>query len=348
MTTPALMRLRQAHPQAHVTLLTPAKLAELWRGHPAIDAVLSIEPEEGLLGIARRIREGNYGIGIVFPNSTRSALELFVGRVPKRVGFARPWRTWALTDRVPCSHRKITTRKRSIAEIRRLTRDEPTKPRQTYLASAHHVTDYLKIVQALGANPEPTAPIIPLSDEEVAAVRLRFDAPVQQPLFGLNPGAEYGPAKRWPEERFVEVAQSIAKQINCRWWVFGALGDVAVAERILSKLPKGAAHSLAGKTSLRELCACLKACDVVLTNDTGPMHLAAAVGTPVVVPFGSTSPELTGPGWPVGRGHELIPGQAPCAPCFRRECPVDFRCMRSISADTVVEAVLRIYKRRHE
>jgi heptosyltransferase-2 len=113
-------------------------------------------------------------------------------------------------------------------------------------------------------------------------------------LLGLNPGAEYGPAKRWPEERFVEAAQRLTAQTDCQWWIFGGGGDVPVAERIAAAIGQDRAQSLAGKTSLRELCAAMKACSVVLTNDTGPMHVAAAVGTPVVVPFGSTSPELTG------------------------------------------------------
>ena len=87
--------------------------------------------------------------------------------------------------------------------------------------------------------------------------------------------------------------------------------------------------------------ALLKLCRVVLTNDTGPMHVAAALGTPVVVPFGSTSPELTGPGLPGDPRHQLLKSAAPCSPCFRRACPIDFRCMTGISAERVVEAVCR-------
>src|SRR5262249_6422148 len=98
--------------------------------------------------------------------------------------------------------------------------------------------------------------------------------------------------------------------------------------------------NLAGKTSLRELCVLLKLCRVVLTNDSGPMHVAAAVGTPVVVPFGSTSPELTGPGLPGDIRHQLLTANAPCAPCYLRNCPIDFRCMTGISVKRVVDAVL--------
>ena len=103
--------------------------------------------------------------------------------------------------------------------------------------------------------------------------------------------------------------------------------------------------NLAGLTDVRELCALLKACEVLLTNDTGPMHVAAALGTPVVVPFGSTSPELTGPGLPGDPEHTLLKAGVPCAPCFRRECPIDFRCMNAIPVEAVVAAVLRVMRR---
>ena len=98
--------------------------------------------------------------------------------------------------------------------------------------------------------------------------------------------------------------------------------------------------NLAGKTTLRELMVLLKLCRVLLTNDSGPMHVAAALGTPVVVPFGSTSPELTGPGLPGSTDHFLLKSNVPCSPCFRRTCPIDFRCMTRITVAQVVEAAL--------
>ena len=107
---------------------------------------------------------------------------------------------------------------------------------------------------------------------------------------------------------------------------------------------QSAMFNLAGKTSLRELMSLLKACRVLLTNDSGPMHVAAALGTPVVVPFGSTSPELTGPGLPGDSRHCLLKSDAPCSPCFLRECPIDFRCMTGITVERVVEAVLEVSK----
>jgi heptosyltransferase-2 len=164
----------------------------------------------------------------------------------------------------------------------------------------------------------------------------------------LNAGAEYGPAKRWPRERFIEAAIKIQAAAGCQCWVFGGPAEVDFARGIADSIaaskagPPDSVRCLAGQTSLRELCAALKACDVLLTNDSGPMHVAAAVGTRVVAPFGSTSPDLTGPGLPGDTRHRLLTCGAPCSPCFRRECPIDLRCMTGISVEQVVAAVLEL------
>jgi heptosyltransferase-2 len=140
----------------------------------------------------------------------------------------------------------------------------------------------------------------------------------------------------------------IQRQTRCRWLIFGGPGDLGIARAIEAGIQSAQTATgkpapvlnLAGKTTLRELCVLLKLCRVVLTNDSGPMHVAAAVGTPVVVLFGSTAPELTGPGLPGETRHQLLTANAPCSPCFLRVCPIDFRCMTGISVERVVKAVL--------
>jgi heptosyltransferase-2 len=242
-------------------------------------------------------------------------------------------------------------RKRSLAEIEELNRTA-SPPRPVIPASAHQLHHYLHLAAALGANPQPVAPRIEVTPDEVAAIKQRFAGAADEggPLFGLNPGAEYGPAKRWPRERFVAAAIELQRRTNGRWWIFGGQADEALAAAITDQIiaaksgPPGSVQNLAGRTSLRELCAALKACAVVLTNDTGPMHLAAAVGTPVVAPFGSTSAELTGPGLPGDSRHRLLKTQAACSPCFLRECPIDFRCMTGITVERVVEAVRQLLR----
>jgi heptosyltransferase II len=377
MTTPALLRLREHFPDALIALLTPEKLRGLWLHHPAIDEVITFKSDEGPLRVARKIQvmmwpdaegkptvaasakraaaaisplqRGAFDLALVLPNSPRSALEAWLARVPCRVGYARPWRNFFLTTAVPSRPDAGHMRKRSVNEIEKLISIEDANDvsRFTFHASGHQVHDYLHLIAALGGNPEPLPPQLVVTPGEIKGAAQKFNLTDQftknRPLFGLNPGAEYGPAKRWPAERFIAAAREIQKRTNCLWVILGGKGDALLAGEIESAIGarSTAALSLAGQTSLRELCAVIKMCRVLLTNDTGPMHIAAALGTPVVVPFGSTSPELTGPILSAGSRHQLIKSDAPCSPCFLRECPIDFRCMNGITVERVVEAVLK-------
>ncbi len=340
MTTPALQRLRAAKPDARITLLTPEKLAGLWPGHPSVDVTFTFGDADSVFNVAKRLRAERFDTAVVLPNSPRSALEMFLARIPRRIGYARGGRSFLLTQTLPPRREAVRMHKRSVSEIQQ--RLAANVPRETFPAEAHHVHDYLQLVAALGANPEPLPPLLHVSRDEVMAARNKFQLDGPGPLFALNAGAEYGAAKRWPAERFVEAAAALHARTACRWIVLGGRADLPRAQDIATQLAArtstATVTTVAGQTSLRELCAVLKACALVLTNDTGPMHVAAALGTPVVVPFGSTSPELTGPLSAPGLPHALMHGEAPCAPCFLRECPVDFRCMKSISVQQVVDA----------
>jgi heptosyltransferase-2 len=242
-------------------------------------------------------------------------------------------------------------RKRSAGEIRALVAADVNRRTDRALTSAatnaHQIHEYLNLVAALGANPEPLPPQLFVAPEEIEAARKKFGLDkISQLVLGLNPGAEYGPAKRWPVEKFIAAAKEIQQRMNCAWILFGGKGDAATTSQIESAIGNrpSTIFNLTGKTSLRELMSLLKLCRVLLTNDTGPMHVAAALGTPVVVPFGSTSPELTGPGLPGDARNRLLKSDAPCSPCFLRECPIDFRCMNGISVERVVEAVLQVVR----
>lgn len=340
MALPALERLREGRPAARVSLLTAEKLADLFTGHPAIDEVLAFRKEDSVLTVARRLRL-NFDLAVILPNSFRSALESFLARIPARVGYPGNGRQFLLTRSISRRTDEGRMHKRSDAAVRRLINQEPQRPRDAFPERAHHLHNYLHLVAALGCNPAPLRPRIVVAEIERAAVRAKFNLSPSRNFLGLNPGAEYGPAKRWPAERFIKAAQLALPTFDGDWLIFGGPADRATAAEIATALgPR--ARNLAGQTSLRELCAALSLCRAVLTNDTGPMHLAAAVGASVVVPFGSTSPELTGPGSPGGAGHALIPGQAPCAPCFRRTCPVDFRCMLSIQPERLAQSLSAI------
>lgn len=310
MTTPALLRLRERFPEAHITLLTAQKIEALWQGHPALNAVQSFPSGAGLWSVSARLRAQRFDLALVLPNSPRSALETWLARIPRRVGYARPGRTMLLTDPLPPRPGGGGMRKRSIAEIKRCIAPgyQPLNPRSKGSTAAagrrHQMYDYLHLTAALGANPEPLPPQLALSKTERDATRQKFGLEeihaAGTPILGLNPGAEYGPAKRWPEDRFIAAVREIHQHRPCVWLILGGPGDRAVARRIAVRLdlPQPFLRNLAGQTSLRELMAVLASCRVLLTNDSGPMHVAAALGTPVVVPFGSTSSELTGPGLP--------------------------------------------------
>ncbi|MCP5525330.1 MAG: lipopolysaccharide heptosyltransferase II [Verrucomicrobiales bacterium] len=360
MTTPALLRLREAFPAAHIAMLTPEKLADLWVHHPAVDAIHAFARQETIRHVASALRPEGFDAAIAFPNSTRSALELWWARIPMRVGYGGRGRFWLLSHTVRRRNGWTPMRKLSVRTVHRLNRGSRTEARRDdYPAGAHHLRDYLDLVAVLGASSEPLPPRLGVSPAEIRQARERFRlAPDNHrcgPLVGINAGAEYGPAKRWPPDRFIEAAAWVHQRIPCRWVVLGGAADRSLSRWLALKLaqaiaPKGVETGgsqesvihLAGQTSLRELCAVLSMCRALLTNDTGPMHVAAAVGARVVVPFGSTSPALTAPGLPGDVRHRLLLGRASCAPCFRRECPVDLDCLRSVTPEAVGKALLGI------
>jgi heptosyltransferase-2 len=365
MTTPALLRLREKYPDAHIALLTPEKLKDLWLHHPAVDEIISASVGESIFSLGKKLRAERFDLALVLPNSPRSAIETWLAGIPQRVGYARPWRNCFLTQAVAPRAAAVKMRKRTVEEIQSLVAAPQSSAgvppanlsphaggTPALLSNSHQIYEYLHLVAALGANPEPLVPQLMVTPDEIEAVKKKFGLENVKPtggkpipLFGLNPGAEYGPAKRWPAEKFIAAAQEIQKRTNCTWLIFGGKSDVELAGSIAAEIhpPSSILHpqNLAGKTTLRELMALLKLCRVLLTNDTGPMHVAAALGTPVVVPFGSTSPELTGPGLPGDPRNCLIKSDVPCSPCFLRECPIDFRCMNGITVERVAAAVLR-------
>jgi lipopolysaccharide heptosyltransferase II len=175
----------------------------------------------------------------------------------------------------------------------------------------------------------------PKTPPEMRKVLPRIKSNGAPAKLGLCPGAEYGPAKRWLPERFAEVALKIAEQRPVQWILFGTAADQERGASIESAL---GAHCLnrIGQTTLDQLAAELSECALLLTNDTGTMHLATLIGVPVVAIFGSTEPLLTGP---LGNARHIIRHQVECSPCFLRECPIDFRCMKAVGVEEVVAAV---------
>ncbi|MDB6151603.1 MAG: rfaF [Chthoniobacteraceae bacterium] len=302
MSMPAIRAIKNGRPDARVTILTPAKLADYWRAVNDVDEVICIEAADSVFSVAAKIRD-RFDAAIVFPNSLRTALEPFLAGIPRRVGYPGHHRS-ALLNQIPRQKKK---RAKQAAPVRN---------------QVHH---YLALAEFVGADIEdaltlPPRPVRPASNK---------------PVIGLCPGAEYGGAKRWLPERFAQVMRQVHETHDCEWKLFGVEKDRPVAARILHEAAVPCVD-LIGKTTLADLIAQLRTCDLLLTNDTGTMHLAGSLGVPVVALFGSTDPELTGP---LGSGHTLLRHPVECSPCFLRECPIDFRCMKAIGTEEVVAAI---------
>jgi lipopolysaccharide heptosyltransferase II len=225
-------------------------------------------------------------------------LEVWLAGIPRRVGYRRPWRNFFLNQFIP-------------------------EPKDSGPISHHHAQIYLQIANHIGADMEEALPAIPRVAAEPRTV-------------GLCPGAEYGPAKRWPY--FGKTARILAEKYQLNWLIFGTAKERELAENVAQQIGSTATN-LAGKTSLADLVRELRRCQILLTNDTGTMHLAAHLGVPTVAIFGSTEPALTGP---IGEGHIVIRHQVECSPCFLRTCPIDFRCMERVKVADVVAAVEKI------
>jgi heptosyltransferase-2 len=305
MTIPAVRTFKRGRPDAHVTVLTPAKLADLWKAVEEVDYVIPIEVDEGVFAVASKLK-GRFDVAVLLPNSLRTALEVWLAGIPRRVGYAGHYRRWLLNQ---VFREKKSKKKKADASM-----------------PGHQVYHYLALAEYCGAD---------IACALVMASPRAETEPGRKPRLGIVPGAEYGPAKRWFPERFAEVMRRVHEETHAEWRMFGVAKDRETADIILSEAGVPCVDFV-GKTTLRELITELRRCDALLTNDTGTMHLAASLGIPVVAIFGSTEPDLTGP---LGTGHVVLRKKVECAPCFLRECPIDFRCMKAIEVNEVVEAV---------
>ncbi|HKP02210.1 MAG TPA: lipopolysaccharide heptosyltransferase II [Chthoniobacterales bacterium] len=297
---PAVRAIKAGRPDAHITIAVPEKLVAVWKLVPEVDEIIGLA-SGSLTKAVRALRQRpRFDVAVLFPNSLRTALEVWLAGVPRRLGYRGHHRRWLLNQIVPESPR--------LGPIE------------------HQVYRYLQIARELGgpSEPPPKGHFLPRGKTNGASVKV-----------GLCPGAEYGPAKRWLPERFAEAAQTIASQRPVQWILFGTANDEETGAAIAATLG-GSCINRIGKTTLEELIAELSECALLLTNDTGTMHLATILGVPVVALFGSTEPRLTGP---LGTGHRIIRHQVECSPCFLRECPIDFRCMKAITVEEVAGSV---------
>lgn len=361
MTLPALKGLRKAYPEARVSLLVKPFVAAIFENNPVIDEIILYEKEfEGLIGklkLAGKLRKGGFSRAILFQNAFDAAIITFLARIPERIGYDRDNRRMFLTKPIPFNNddRKLHHidyyLKLLVSAGIPVDYDRPNPPSPPFAEGGNLSDPFLERGSRGGVYPW-----IYLSLEERLAARDTLSR-FRRPILGMNPGAAYGSAKRWLPGRFAEVANWFIRDTGGSVVIFGGEKEIEVTQEIeflvrnksgtlplhppLDKGEQGGGGlsvlNLAGKTSLRELIAMISECDVFLSNDSGPMHIAYAVGSPLVALFGSTSPELTGP---AGRGSAVIRPDTDCSPCFERTCKdKDIRCMYDITSDDVYLAI---------
>jgi heptosyltransferase II len=325
MCEPALRGLRKQFPDAQIALLVKPAVADLFVGHPAITDVLTYDTtgrHAGLSGkwlLAGQLRRQSFDLAVLFQNAFEAAFLTFLAGVPRRYGYATDGRSLLLSDPIAVPDRRTLV---------------------------HQVRYYWDLLQPLGLTGAPSAPELVVLPEEEQAMAGRFaqgGLTATDVVVGINPGSTYGGAKRWLPERYAEVTERLCRTIResreqqVGVVIFGAKGEERLGQEIAARL-SSRSLVLSGATTIRELMAAVKRCAMLLTNDTGPMHIASAFQVPVVAIFGPTDWRTTSP---FGSAHAIVRQPVDCAPCLLRECPIDHRCMTRVTVDQVYEAATK-------
>ena len=323
MTLPALEALRERFPTSRITVLARPWVTPLICAHPAVDGVLELAGNQGrvrnaleVLRAANRVRSMRFHMAVLFQNAFEAALIAWAARVPARAGYDTDARRILLTH--PLSRKRARTHR-------------------------HQVEYYLDLVRALGWHGiarEPRVFTTPADRAEASKILTAEDLSSSGMRIGVAPGAAYGPAKRWPPERFARVADRAADAWHARVLILGSRGDAKACEAVGGAM-RHRAVNLCGRTGLGQAVALIESCGLFLTNDSGLMHVASALNVPTVAIFGSTDPVATGPRSPRAR---VVRNPVQCSPCFRTVCPTDFRCMLGITPERVWEEVRQVLR----
>jgi heptosyltransferase-2 len=333
MSLPALAAVRRRFPDAHIAVLAKPWVAGLYRREPLANEILALEVRPfgrgAYLGalrdrksIAKAIREGEFDTALLLTNSFDSALIPWLAGIPKRIGYSRDLRAPLLTHAI------------------RAPQQGEIPPHESYY--------YLELLRRAGWLEEmPAAPVIRLETRGIARAeglqRFAKDG-VSRPVIGVSPGAAYGSAKRWLPERFAEASVEIARATGAVVALHGAAAERALCDAIRKLIERQgvAATNYAGNTSLEEFMDRAAASILFLTNDSGAMHIASALGVPTVSIFGATNHLTTGPTGPLAR---VVRHDVECSPCLLRECPIDHRCMTGVTVRRVVETAFELLQK---
>ncbi|MEJ2670739.1 MAG: lipopolysaccharide heptosyltransferase II [Deltaproteobacteria bacterium] len=309
MSLPVLTGLKRLFPLSEITVLAVPRVASLFTAQRGVMEIIRYPSGRGKWQVLWEMR-GHYDVALALPNSMEAALGLWLVGVPSRVGYN--------------------------TDARRPFLKEAVSGRR-HLNGLHTVFYFLGLLKALGGLATFTPPTLYLESEEIdsaAQFLAEVDLPGNGPWIGMSPGATYGPAKRWPPERFAALGRALQQEFGARLLLLGGNQERPVADQFKKHL-KEPVVDLVGRTSLRQALGVLSQIRVLVTNDSGLMHAAAALSVPQVSLFGSTDPVATGPFSPLAT---VIHHPLPCSPCFKRTCEMGYPCLTAISVDEVLAA----------
>jgi len=320
MSLPALRALRERFPEAEIAILAKPWVADLYHREPFCDRMIpytsTTAGEKWSAG--RALAREKFDCAILLQNAFEAAAIAYLAGIPERIGYARDGRSWLLT--------------RAIAVPRK--GEIPRHERFYYLELLHRAG-------LLDTLPENDRIRLEGASAARAAGLARFhELGMTGAVVGMSPGAAYGTAKRWLPERFAEAATSVAGELGASVAIFGSKDERELCHAIAAAISVPV-HNFAGETTLAEYIDLAAACRVYLTNDSGGMHVASALGVPTVAIFGATDDISTGPTGPLAR---VVREPVECSPCLKRECPIDHRCMTRVSADRVAKVALDLLK----
>lgn len=323
MALPALEALRARFGDAEIVVVSKPWVSELYEHHPALNRQIVYDREgshrgpAGFWGLVQNLRQERFDAAILFQNAFHAAWMAWCARIPVRVGYARDGRSRLLTEALE------------------------VPPVAAY---GHHASYYTQLLFRAGiidkCEPIQGVRLVVAKTEQKWAREhlqslgldgLRF-------LVGIHPGASFGPAKCWLPERFADLADRLVEALHADILLFGSEAEKPLAEEIAGEM-EHVPTIVAGGTTLRQLMALFAQCRLIVSNDSGPMHLAAGLGVPQVAIFGSTNERLTGP---LSAQARVVKHEVACSPCGLRECPIDFRCMNGLSVDVVYRATLEL------
>jgi heptosyltransferase-2 len=316
---PAMITLKKNFPESEVWVAAQDWVKDLFYMSDRFAGTIPLPKQRSLKDFqkaAQILRESHFDLGILFTNSFASALAFIMAKIPQRWGYKKDGRGLLLTKGIP------------------------VRPKSNQLHQVHY---YLDLLSGLGLKKFPEEPSISVDQKEKMRTKewLRSqDIPIHRPLIIINPGAYYGSAKRWPSEKYAELAALLQKRTQAQIMIIGSAEETPLAEAISSRMSERP-EILTGKTSLPRLAFLLSLADLFVTNDSGPMHLANALSVPLVALFGPTEPARTGP---FRQPATVIHKGAPCWPCSYRQCPFDHRCMMDISPEEVFQACQRLIR----